>query len=311
MPGNHDWSTGTPPETLAGYRAYFGASATDARRQETTTATTSPASNWHVVNLDSECQLVTGGCAAGSPQEVWLEADLAANSTKNVIALWHKPRYSSGVTNYTTLQPLWDDLYAAGVDILLVGHDHVYERFAPIKSGATLASQPVADPTYGIRQFTVGTGGAARQRTSARPFTTSEVRSPAPTYGVLKLTLHATTYDWKFLPIAGGTFTDSGTGSVHAAPPVTNSAPVAPTLNAPANAATGVGTSPTLDVGVSDPDSDPLTVTFFGRPFASGIFSQIAQNTARRLGHHDDHALVEPRRRPEVRVVRHRQRRHA
>ena len=95
-----------------------------------------------------------------------------------MIALWHKPRYSSGITNYTTLQPLWDDLYAAGVDILLVGHDHVYERFVPIKSGATLADQPVADPTYGIRSFTVGTGGAAGQ-SFGTPLTTSAARAPA------------------------------------------------------------------------------------------------------------------------------------
>ena len=140
-----------------------------------------PSSNWHVVNLDTECQLVPGGCAAGSAQELWLEADLAANSTKNVIAVWHKPRYSSGVTNYQTLQPLFDDLYEFGVDILLQGHDHIYERFAPMKSGATLGSQPVADPTYGIRQFTVGTGGAALQSCPGTPFATSEACNAAPT----------------------------------------------------------------------------------------------------------------------------------
>ncbi len=80
--------------------------------------------------------------SAGSAQELWLKADLAANSGKNVIALWHKPRYSSGITDYQPVQPLWDDLYAAGVDILLDGHDHIYERTAPMMSGATLASRP-------------------------------------------------------------------------------------------------------------------------------------------------------------------------
>ena len=136
-----------------------------------------------------------GGCAAGSAQELWLRADLTANSTKNVIAVWHKPRYSSGVTNYQALQPLFDDLYEFGVDILLDGHDHIYERSAPIKSGATLASPPVADPTYGIRAFTVGTGGAALQSCPGTPLSTSQVCN-GTTYGVLKLTLHATTYDW-------------------------------------------------------------------------------------------------------------------
>ena len=157
-----------------------------------------------------------GGCAAGSPQEVWLKADLAANSTKNVIALWHKPRYSSGATQYQAVQPLWDDLYAAGVDILLDGHDHIYERTAPMKSGATLASSPVADPDYGITQFTVGTGGEGHHGL-VTPLPTNQVQDDT-TFGIFKLTLHANSYDWVFLPIAGSTFTDSGTGSVHAAP---------------------------------------------------------------------------------------------
>ena len=161
---------------------------------------------------------MTGGCGAGSAQDVWLEADLAANSTKNVIAIWHKPRYSSGVTNYQTLQPLWDDLYAAGVDILLDGHDHIYERFAPMKSGATLASPPVADPTYGIRQFTVGTGGEAHHGL-ATPAADQRRSATTRRSAIMKFTLHATTYDWEFLPIAGSTFTDSGSGTVHAAPP--------------------------------------------------------------------------------------------
>ena len=157
-----------------------------------------------------------GGCAAGSPQELWLKGDLAANSTKNVIALWHKPRYSSGATQYQAVQPLWDDLYAAGVDILLDGHDHIYERTAPMKSGATLASPPVSDPNYGITQFTVGTGGEGHHGL-VTPLPTNQVRDDT-TFGIFKLTLHANSYDWVFLPIAGSTFTDSGTRSVHAAP---------------------------------------------------------------------------------------------
>ncbi len=132
IPGNHDWGTGQGgAETLASYNTYFGANATDAGGKSYYSYDI-PSSNWHIVNLDSECQLVPGGCAAGSAQELWLEADLAANSTKNVIALWHKPRFSSGVTNYTALQALYDDLYAVGVDILLHGHDHIYERLAPM-----------------------------------------------------------------------------------------------------------------------------------------------------------------------------------
>ena len=134
-----------------------------------------------------------------------------------MIAEWHRPRYSSGATNLQTLQPLWDALYDGGVDILLDGHDHIYERTVPMKSGATLSSPPVADPTYGITQFTVGTGGEGHHGL-ATALPTSVVRNDQ-TFGIMKFTLHATTYDWVFLPIAGSTFTDSGTGSVHAAPP--------------------------------------------------------------------------------------------
>ena len=147
-------------------------------------------------------------------RRLWLRADLAANSTENVVAVWHKPRFSSGVTNYTALQPLYEALYDFGVDILLVGHDHIYERLAAMNPAGA------ADPTFGIRQFTVGTGGAALQSfTPSLPTSEVGAGNAANAYGVLKLTLRPTTYDWKFLPIAGTAFTDSGTGSVHAAPP--------------------------------------------------------------------------------------------
>ncbi len=208
VPGNHDWGTGNT-ENLNGYFGYYGANA----NQGGTSYYSYDIDNyWHVVNLDSECQLVPGGCGVGSPQETWLIADLAANTGKNVIAVWHKPRYSSGATNYQALQPLWDALYNAGVDILLVGHDHVYERTAPMKSGAAPSDPPVADPLNGIRQFTVGVGGEAHHGLSTT-LPTSEVRNDA-TFGILKFTLHPTSYDWKFFPIAGSTFTDSGSDTV-------------------------------------------------------------------------------------------------
>ena len=147
LPGNHDWGLGVT-NSLAGYNGYFGAAATDANGKSYYSYDI-PSSNWHVVNLDTECALV-GGCNAGSAQELWLKADLAAHSTMNVIAEWHRPRWSSGTTTTTALQPLWDDLYAAGVDLLLDGHDHIYERTVPQRAGDTLASPPVSDPTYGI-----------------------------------------------------------------------------------------------------------------------------------------------------------------
>ena len=281
VPGNHDWGTGVT-DNLDGYFDFYG---TNANAGGPSYYSYNIDSYWHVVNLDSECaQIAGGGCAAGSDQELWLKADLAANSTKNVIALWHKPRYSSGATNLQALQPLWDDLYAAGVDILMDGHDHIYERFVPMKSGATLGSQPVADSTYGIQQFTVGMGGEAHH-TLSTTLGTSVVRNNTD-FGIFKLTLHPTSYDYVFLPIAGSTFTDSGSGTVHGAPPAGSgpivhwtmdetSGPVAhDTGAAPANDATAVG-SPTWVTGqdgnawhfdgtsqyATTPDSNDLDLT--------------------------------------------------
>ena len=250
IPGNHDWGVGVT-DNLDGYFGYFGLNANDGG---TSYYSYDINSYWHVVNLDSECEeALLGGCDVGSAQELWLKADLAANSTKNVIALWHKPRYSSGQTNLQALQPLWDDLYAAGADILLDGHDHIYERFVPMKSGAALSDPPVADPTYGIQQFTVGTGGEAHHSLGT-VLDTSVVRNNTD-FGIMKFTLHANSYDWVFLPIAGSTFTDSGTGTVHEAPPAPNNAPVAnnASFSIPAGASTG-GT-----LTASDADSDPMT----------------------------------------------------
>ena len=106
--------------------------------------------------LDSECARVAGGgCAATSTQVTWADGDLAANASKNLIVIWHQPRWSSGVTNLVDVQPFWDLAYRHGAEIVLVGHDHVYERLAPSNASG------VADPPNGVRQFTVGTGGAA------------------------------------------------------------------------------------------------------------------------------------------------------
>jgi hypothetical protein len=213
VPGNHDWGDGSISASLSGYKGYFGAQATDANGKSYYSYNIA-SSNWHVVNLDSECGLVTpnvaDGCAAGSPQETWLRADLASNSTKNVIAIWHKPRYSSGGTNYTALQAMYTDLYEAGVDVILQGHDHIYERTAPTNPDGA------ADLNYGIRQFTVGTGGSFGSN-CGNPIPTQEV-CKSNINGVLKLTLHATGYDWAFLATTDSSFTDSGTGTVHPAP---------------------------------------------------------------------------------------------
>jgi hypothetical protein len=162
---------------------------------------------WHVIVLNSNCTEI-GGCGASSPQGQWLGADLAAHPARCTLAYWHSPRFSSGYHgDDAAVEPLWQALYAAGADLVLTGHDHDYERFAPqTPAGA-------ADPDAGIREIVVGTGGR-----SLRPFgatrPNSEVRS-ASTFGVLGLKLGADGYDWRFIPVPGGSFTDSGSATCH------------------------------------------------------------------------------------------------
>src|SRR5438046_1115363 len=163
---------------------------------------------WHIIVLNSECKDV-GGCEVGAPQEKWLRADLAAHPSACTLAYWHKPLFSSGSAhgNDLTVKPLWQALYDANADVIVNGHDHDYERFAP----QTPDGAP--DPQRGIREFVVGTGGK-----NHRPFgdvkPNSEVRD-ATAFGVLKLTLKAGAYDWQFIPEAGKSFTDSGSGVCH------------------------------------------------------------------------------------------------
>lgn len=209
-PGNHDYHT----ENASGYFGYFGAAAGD----PTKGYYSYDIGDWHVVVLNSECA-AAGGCRGASPQMLWLQADLAANPSTCTLAYWHHPRFSSSATHGSNPQydDFWQALYDAGVDVVLNGHAHVYERFAPQDPNG------VADPARGIRQFIVGTGGYGLY-TFADPEPNSEVRE-ANTYGVLKMTLHATAYDWEFVPIAGRTFTDSGsTSCVGASQPPSTSA---------------------------------------------------------------------------------------
>ena len=151
--------------------------------------------------------------SAGSPQEQWLQTDLAAHPAQCTLAVWHVPRFSSTSSNglpavNDAVLPLWNDLYAAGAEIVLNAHYEVYERFAPQSPNGT------ADPQLGIRQFTVGTGGIGRNVFNGGTLANSEVHNSG-TPGVLKLTLAANGYTWQFIPIAGLSFSDSGSGSCH------------------------------------------------------------------------------------------------
>jgi uncharacterized repeat protein (TIGR01451 family) len=206
--GNHEYLT----SGAAGYFEYFGAAAGDPARGYYSF----DVGSWHLIALNSNCSKV-GGCGAGSPQESWLRSDLAAHPTDCTLAYWHHPRFSSGEHgSFASTQPLWQALYDAGAEIVLSGHDHDYERFGPQNA----AGAP--DPERGIRQFVVGTGGRNRYALGA-PLANSEARDAA-TFGVLRLTLRPTGYDWRFVPEAGGSFTDVGSGACHGGTAVSASA---------------------------------------------------------------------------------------
>jgi hypothetical protein len=163
------------------------------------------AGSWHLIALNPHVS-----ASEGSAQEQWLKADLAAHPSRCTLAFWHEPRFTSGSEhgNDTSVGPFWDDLYAAGAELVLSGHNHQYERFAPQDPNAK------ADPARGIREFVVGTGGAGLYGFDASPQPNSEVRDDT-SHGVLELTLRQGSYDWKYVPIAGKSFTDAGTTSCH------------------------------------------------------------------------------------------------
>jgi hypothetical protein len=194
----------------AGYYTYFGDAASPQEPGCTSACKgyySYDVGSWHIVALNSECDQV-GGCTFDSPQGMWLKADLAAHPAQCTLAYWHRPYWGDGGGSRSTTRYFAKTLYAAGAELLLVGHEHIYERFAPMDP-----STSVADPN-GIRQFIVGTGGRSQGTLTATPPANSELRNTG-TYGVLKLTLHAGSYDWQFVPEAGKTFTDTGSQSCH------------------------------------------------------------------------------------------------
>jgi acid phosphatase type 7 len=199
-PGNHDYRTAG----AAGYFAYFGDAAGDPKKGYYSY----DLGAWHVVVLNSNCGEI-GGCQKGSAQEKWLREDLAAHPTPCAVAMWHHPRFSSSIEhgNSAAMADFWRALSEAGVDIVLSGHDHDYERFAPQDADGN------PDPARGIREFVVGTGGRSFYQFGQR-LPTTEARSNT-THGVLKLTLHPDAYDWQFVPVEGGAFADSGSAKCH------------------------------------------------------------------------------------------------
>lgn len=200
VPGNHEYNT----TGATGYYGYFGSIA----GTPSTGYYSYSVGDWHVIALNSNCSPV-GGCSTGSKQEKWLRADLAKNSAKCTLAYWHQPRFSSGNHgSNTSMTAFWQALYDANADVVLAGHDHNYERFAP----QTPAGK--ADSSRGIRQFVVGTGGNTLVGLGSTK-ANSEVRN-ANSFGVLKLSLGATGYSWQFVKVgSAGNLADSGSGTCH------------------------------------------------------------------------------------------------
>ena len=203
--GNHEHNTSGEPKPFGtncdltragvGYYTYFGAAAP-------ASAYSFDAGAWHFATIDSTCSI-----AICSAQASWLSDDLASHATACSLVFYHHPRWSSGQQGGLVYRdPFWRAAAAAGVEIVLDGHDHEYERFAPMDANG-IASDP------GVREFVVGTGGY-NLTPFLPPQPNSEVRN-SDTFGVLKLTLFANSYAWQFVPIAGQTFTDEGTGACH------------------------------------------------------------------------------------------------
>jgi len=200
--GRHDYDS----LNAVGYFNYFGPAAGDPTKGYYSI----DLGAWHIVSLNSLCVYVSGGCGVGSPEETWLANDLASHTQACTLALFHEPLYtsSSQITPNTAVQPLWQDLYNHNVDLIVNGHAHNYERFAPQDANGNL------DTARGIIEIVAGTGGESHYSFNSTLAPNSLVRN-GDTFGVLQLTLHQSSFDWKFIPVAGMTFTDSGTQACH------------------------------------------------------------------------------------------------
>ncbi len=262
--GNHEYLTagGTDctitNEGAAGYFQYFGSAAGNPSQGYYSY----DIGTWHLIALNSNCSSA-GGCGSTSPQGQWLAADLAAHTNYCTLAYWHIPLFSSGGRASSNTQSIWQTLYNYDVDVVLNGHDHIYERFAPQAPNGTL------DTARGIREFIVGSGGA-NHTSLATIAANSELRN-TDTYGVLKLTLHPTSYDWQFVPEAGKTFTDSGTGTCHG-----NASAVTPTNGASPSPTSTFTSTPTAG-STSTPIPGGITYTFV--PAADAYIYQSTPDT--------------------------------
>jgi hypothetical protein len=213
--GNHEYKTGKdafgspcPSDNTRAenYFRYFGAAA----HPETVGHFSFDLGGWHVVALNANCaRSGVGGCGAKSAQTKWLRADLANTSKACLLAFWHQPLWSgTGKGSLRAYGPWWDVLYAAHADVVLNGHIHNYQRFAPLAPDGTV------DQTRGITEYVVGTGGEQRVtvKSTARPQPVFWAR----TFGYLRLTLGATGWQAEFIDYRGVVL-DTSRGDCHGA----------------------------------------------------------------------------------------------
>jgi hypothetical protein len=273
-PGNHEYHTAG----ASGYFNYFGAAVGEPGKGYYSY----DLGDWHIVVLNSNCDYVDGGCSIGSPQHQWLVDDLAAHPSTCTLAYWHHPRFSSGQHgNSVSVAPFWRELYASGADVILNGHDHVYERFAPQNPAGH------SDPTQGIRQFVVGTGGA--DLTAFRSIQPNSVVHIANTLGVLKLVLHPEGYEWEFRNVPSNTMpgpvADSGSATCSTAQPPTSSDTAAPTVQAPrqdlpVGSTLGTSTIPTKISWSSADDGSGVASQELQRSTNGGAFKPVSISSA-------------------------------
>jgi Concanavalin A-like lectin/glucanases superfamily/Bacterial Ig-like domain/Calcineurin-like phosphoesterase len=270
--GNHDYGT----NDATGYFGYFGARAGD----PTKGYYSYDLGSWHIIALNSQCSDIDG-CGVGSPQEQWLRADLLAHQNVCTLAYWHYPRFNSGDVHGESFAPyvlpFWNALYENGADVIVSAHEHLYERFLPQRPDRTL------DLQYGIAQFTIGTGGyyfydwgQIKPNSAARNNTN---------YGVIKFTLHPTSYDFEFVPIAGQTYNDRGSASCHGAPGgAPDTTPPVISLTSPAGGSTTTDTTPNFAgvAGLAAGDSTTVTVKVYSGTSASG--TPVQTRTVTRAG---------------------------
>lgn len=198
-PGNHEYNTAD----ASGYFGYFG----EAAGAQGEGYYSYEAGDWQVLALNSNCDQI-GGCDQGSPQEQWLREELASSDALCTLAYWHHPLFSSGDHGGdASVRPLFQALYDNGAEVVINGHDHNFERFAPQDPDG------VHDPVAGIRQFVTGTGGVGT--TAIDVIVANSESRFADGFGVLALSLYSDGYEWEFVSEDGSGFDDVGIEACH------------------------------------------------------------------------------------------------